>query len=105
MDEATEPGAVRVRPAVESDAAALAEVELATPIVAGEDRITYDRREDYFAYARLMDTHHLRILPGSQGKKVFPMLKQVAMPRYPPEARACTCSSTPGTDPSSTGCT
>ena len=123
MIEAAEVGEVHVRPAVEADGPALAEVELATPIIAGEDRITYDRRQDYFAYARLMESsdvvvaeadgqvigvhaaafqdvrigdqqrtvnyiHHLRILPGAQGRKVLPLLKQVAVPRYPPEATA-----------------
>lgn len=28
--------------------------------------------------------HHLRIRPGAQGKSLFPKLKQVAVPRYPP---------------------
>lgn len=45
---------VVVRPAVEADGPALGDLELATPIVAGDDRIIYDRREDYFAYDRLM---------------------------------------------------
>jgi hypothetical protein len=116
-------GDVVVRPAVEADGPALAEVELATPIVAGDERITYDRGTDYFACSRLMEAcdtvvaeidgqavgvhaaafhevrvggvphvvnyiHHLRILPSVQGRKVLPLLKQVAVPRYPPAAKA-----------------
>ncbi len=46
---------VVVREATVEDGPALAEIELRAPIVMGDSRMTFDRSEDYFAAARLME--------------------------------------------------
>ena len=48
------PSNVDVRPAVESDAPALRELERRTPLVIGEASVSYDKGEDYFVGDRLM---------------------------------------------------
>jgi hypothetical protein len=45
---------VTVREATEADGPALAEVERRCPIVLGDRSVTFDRGDDYFAFARLM---------------------------------------------------
>ena len=46
---------VTVRKATAADAPALAEIERGCPIQLGDTAITYDRGDDYFAFARLME--------------------------------------------------
>ncbi|MCH8850348.1 MAG: hypothetical protein IIC89_05930 [Chloroflexi bacterium] len=46
---------VTVRKATAADAPALAEIERRCPIQLGDTAITYDRGDDYFAFARLME--------------------------------------------------
>jgi len=46
---------VTVREATEADAPALAEIERRCPILLGDTSITFDRGDDYFAFARLME--------------------------------------------------
>ena len=46
---------VHVREAKPADAAALADIELRSPIVMGDTTLTFDRRRDYFAASRLME--------------------------------------------------
>ena len=46
---------VTVREATEADAAVLAEIERRCPITLGDRSITFDRGDDYFAFARLME--------------------------------------------------
>jgi L-amino acid N-acyltransferase YncA len=46
---------VVVREATEADAAALTELDRLAPIVQGDARITFDRGDDYFANARLLE--------------------------------------------------
>lgn len=58
---AAPPGTI-IRPAEPDDAPYLADLERRAPIRLGDERITYDRGEDYFAKARLME--NLTILVG-----------------------------------------
>lgn len=53
-DVAADP-AIVVRPATLADARALADIERASPVVAGDVRVTVDRGDDYFAATRLME--------------------------------------------------
>ena len=46
---------LEVRKATEADLAALAEIERGCPIVLGETSMYFDRGDDYFAFARLME--------------------------------------------------
>ncbi|HUA36233.1 MAG TPA: hypothetical protein VMA09_21680 [Candidatus Binataceae bacterium] len=46
---------LEVRRATEADAAALAEIERKCPIVLGDTSVYFDRGNDYFAFARLME--------------------------------------------------
>jgi hypothetical protein len=46
---------LEVRQATEADATALAEIERRCPIVLGDTSIYFDRGDDYFAFARLME--------------------------------------------------
>ena len=46
---------LEVRKATEADAAALAEIERRCPIVLGDTSMYFDRGDDYFAFARLME--------------------------------------------------
>jgi hypothetical protein len=46
---------VEVREATETDGPVLAEIERRCPLVLGDTSITFDRGDDYFAFARLME--------------------------------------------------
>jgi GNAT superfamily N-acetyltransferase len=48
---------LEVREATEAEAAILADIERRCPIVLGDTKVTYDRGEDYLAFARLMEDH------------------------------------------------
>src|SRR5208337_2077692 len=46
---------IEVRKAVESDGPALADIERRCPIVMGDKSMYFNRGDDYFAFARLME--------------------------------------------------
>ena len=54
IERALAPG-VTSREATEADAPALAEIERRSPVQLGDSSVTFDRGDDYFAFARLME--------------------------------------------------